>query len=74
MTQQPQRSPLEPLENARRPQKRKALGPVTIWSDARINEMAQIGDADIQAALALWGSEAPKPLKKLLHAATEEGK
>jgi hypothetical protein len=74
MTQQPRRSPLEPPKNARRPQKRKALGPVTIWSDARIDEMAQISDADIQAAVDLWQGEAPKPLRNILQAKVEEKK
>ncbi len=65
MTQQPQRNSKA---------KRKPLGNSVNLSDSALDKLAEVTDADIAAAVALWESEAPMPLKNMLQAKVEESK
>lgn len=69
MTQQPKK--LSPLALPQNKKKRKALGSGIDWSDKALDDMSEVTDADLQAAMALWADEAPKPLKTLLKADVE---
>lgn len=53
-------------------QKRKPLGPELDWTDKDLDSLAEISDADLLEAAALWENEAPAPFQRLLKAKVEE--
>lgn len=63
MTQQPNK-----------PKRRKPLGDPIQYTDVDLDQLAEVTMADIKAADALWRSEAPAPLKRLLDAEVIEDK
>lgn len=56
------------------PKRAKNLGTSLNWTDAEIEHLATVSDADKKAASALWRNEAPARYKTLLEATeTEKG-
>lgn len=51
--------------------KRKPLGHAINWTDQDLQQMAQVTQADIKAAQALWRNDAPKRLAGLLDASDQ---
>lgn len=53
--------------------KRVPLGEPIDWTDADIEQMSQVSQADVKHALALWRNDAPAGFKDLLDAEVSEG-
>jgi hypothetical protein len=53
-------------------QTKKPLGDPIEWSDSDLDALADISDADLLAADALWQAQAPTPVKNLLKAKVQE--
>jgi hypothetical protein len=51
---------------------RERLGPPLDWTDADLDDLAEIRPADIAAAEAAWRRDAPTPLRDLLDAEVDE--
>jgi len=49
--------------------KRKPLGHAINWTDQDLQQMAQVTQSDIKAAVEMWRNSAPKRLAGLLDAA-----
>jgi hypothetical protein len=49
-------------------EKPKPLGKPLDWSEQALEDLSQVGKADIQAAESLWQTTAPAEFKKLLQA------
>lgn len=56
------------LHEAEEQQRREQLGPALDWDDEALDNLAQIGPADIAAAEALWKRDAPPKLRGLIDA------
>ena len=51
----------------------KAFGPAIPWSDADLETLSEVTDADILAAAIFWAAYAPQPYKSLLEAQVQDG-
>jgi hypothetical protein len=60
------------LNAAKDAARRRAMGPDLNFSDAALDTLATVGEADVPAADALWRLANPGPLADLLDAKTVE--
>ena len=55
------------------PERKKPRGKPLVWSDADLDRLAQVSEADVEAARVFWRANAPKRYRELLEAQPEEG-